>query len=168
MKAMTLHQYGGPDVLQLEELPVLQPLAHEVRVKVHAVSIHPVDTRHRQNRPYTDFPVVLGWDISGVAEGAGEESTDVQVGDEVYAMIRFPDEGRAHAEYVVAPAIYLTRKPALLSYVEATTTLTTLALLTTPQVFGKTNLRSGQAVVLIHAGGVGHFAVQLIKARAHT
>ena len=164
MKAMTLRQYGGPEVLQLEDLPVPQPQAGEVRVKVHAVGINPVDFKRRQNGPYTDFPVVLGWDVSGVVDALGEDVTDFELGDGVYGMIRFPDEGRAYAEYVTAPAAHLARKPASLSHVEAAAT--TLAPLTALQAFEKMNLQAGQTI-LIHAGsgGVGHFAVQLARAR---
>jgi len=164
MKAMTLRQYGGPEVFLLEDLPVPSPLPGEVRVKVHAVGINPVDTKRRQNAPYTDFPVVLGWDISGVVDALGEGVTAFQMGDEVYGMIRFPDEGRAYAESVTAPVHHLARKPVSLSHIEAAAT--TLAPLTTLQVFERMNLQSGQRV-LIHAGagGVGHFAVQLAVAR---
>lgn len=164
MKAMTLRQYGGPEVFQPEDLPAPQPLPGEVRVRVHAVGINPVDTKRRQNAPYTDFPVVLGWDISGVVDVLGEGVTEFQMGDEVYGMIRFPDEGRAYAEYVTAPVNQLALKPVSLSHIEAAAT--TLAPLTTLQVFERMNLQSGQSI-LIHAGagGVGHFAVQLAAAR---
>lgn len=164
MRAMTLRQYGGPDVLQLEDLPVPQPRAGEVRVRVHAVSINPVDYKRRQNGPYTGFPVVLGWDVAGVVDALGEGVTDFQPGDEVYGMIRFPDEGRAYAEFVTAPAAHLARKPGGLGHVQAAAL--TLAPLTAWQAFERMNLQAGQTV-LIHAGagGVGHFAVQLARAR---
>lgn len=164
MKAMTLRQYGGPDVLQPEELPLPQPQAGEVRVKVRAVSINPVDYKRRQQAPYTSFPVVLGWDVSGTVDALGEGVTDFKVGDDVFGMIRFPDEGRAYAEYATAPAEHLALKPASLSQVEAAAL--TLAPLTALQVFDRMNLKAGQRV-LIHAGagGVGHLAVQLAKAR---
>jgi NADPH:quinone reductase-like Zn-dependent oxidoreductase len=105
------------------------------------VGINPVDYKRRQNGPYTNFPVVLGWDVSGVVDALGDGVTDVQVGDDVYGMIRFPDEGRAYAEYVTAPATHLARKPASLSHVEAAAT--TLAPLTALQVFEKMNLQAG-------------------------
>ncbi len=164
MKAMTLRQYGGPEVLQLEHLPVPQPLPGEVRVKVHAVGINPVDTKRRQKGPYTDFPVVLGWDISGVIDALGTGLNDFQIGDSVFGMIRFPNEGRAYAEYVTAPANELALKPVSLSHVEAAAT--TLAPLTALQVLEHLNLQARQTI-LIHAGagGVGHFAVQLAHAR---
>lgn len=164
MKTMALRQYGGPEVLEPLDLPVPQPQPGEVRMRVRAVSINPVDYKRRQQGPYTDFPVVLGWDVSGVVDALGEGVTDFRVGDEVYGMIRFPAEGRAYAESVTAPATHLAHKPASLSHTEAAAM--TLAPLTALQAFGRMGLGEGQTV-LIHAGagGVGHFAVQLARAR---
>ncbi len=164
MKAMTLHRYGGPDVLSLEDLPMPQPAGGEVRIRLLAASVNPVDYKWRQNGPFGDFPVVLGWDVSGVVDALGPDVTDLKVGDEVYGMIRFPGEGRAYAEYVSAPASDLALKPQGLNHTGAAAT--TLAALTAHQAFEKMNLERGQTV-LIHAaaGGVGHFAVQLAKAR---
>ncbi|WP_211214867.1 NADP-dependent oxidoreductase [Deinococcus aquatilis] len=163
---MTIREYGDPDVLKLEELPLPDPAPGEVRVQVHAVSINPVDHKVRQTGffNYTNFPVILGWDISGMIDALGEGVTEFQVGDEVYGMIRFPQEGRAYAEYVTAPVADLARKPSNLSHTEAAAM--TLAALTAHQAFERMELQVGQTI-LIHAGagGVGHFAVQLAKAR---
>ena len=68
MKAMTIHQYGDPDVFRLEELPKPSPASGEVLVKVHAVSINPVDYKRRKNWVNQALPVILGWDVSGVIE----------------------------------------------------------------------------------------------------
>lgn len=166
MKVMAIQQYGGPEVLEPLELPVPEPGAGEVRVKVHAVSINPVDFRARRQDylGYTDFPVVLGWDISGVVDALGSDVTDFKVGDEVYGMIHFPEQGRAYAEYVTAPVAEIALKPQRLSHVEAAAT--TLAALTALQNLDEMKLQKEQTI-LIHAGsgGVGHFAVQLAKAR---
>lgn len=164
MKAMVIQQYGGPEELTLADLPIPQPESGEVRVKVHAVSINPVDYKRRQNWPSQKLPVVLGWDVSGVVDALGEGVTDLQVGDAVYGMVRFPEEGRAYAEYVVAAATDLALKPEFLSHTDAAAM--TLAPLTAHQAFEMMGLARGQTV-LIHAaaGGVGHYAVQLAKAR---
>lgn len=166
MKVMAIEQYGGPEVLTQMNLPTPQPADGEVRVKVHAVGINPVDYQARQKDylGYIDFPIVLGWDISGVVDALGAGVTDFAVGDEVYGMIRFPKQGRAYAEYVTAPVTEIALKPQRLSHVQAAAT--TLAALTALQVLEKMNLQAGQTI-LIHAGsgGVGHFAVQLAKAR---
>lgn len=164
MKAMTLHEYGDPDVLRAEELPTPEPTSGEVLVRVQAVSINPVDYKWRRNGPFKTFPVVLGWDVSGTVEALGPGVTDFRVGDEVFGMVRFPGEGRAYAKYVAAPASHLAPKPAGLGHDGAAAM--TLAALTAHQTFEKMGLRAGQTV-LIHAGagGVGHFAVQLARAR---
>lgn len=164
MKAMTIHRYGDPDVFTRESLPVPTPAHGEVLVRVRAVSVNPVDYKWRRQGSFTHFPVVLGWDISGVVEGLGPDTTDFAPGDEVFGMVRFPKEGRAYAQYVAAPVGDLARKPASLGHREAAAL--TLAPLTAHQAFETMGLSAGQTV-LIHAaaGGVGHLAVQLARAR---
>lgn len=166
MKVMAIQQYGGPEVLTLMDLAIPEPGEGEVRVKVYAADINSVDFQARQKDylGYTSFPIVLGWDISGVVDALGAGVTDFKVGDEVYGMIRFPKQGRAYAEYATAPVTEIVLKPQRLNHVEAAAM--TLAALTALQVLEKMNLQAGQTI-LIHAGsgGVGHFAVQLAKAR---
>ncbi len=164
MKAMTLHQYGDFDVFQLEQIEVPRPSSGEVLVKVQAVSINPVDYKWRKGGPFKDFPVILGWDISGTVTTLGPGVTEFKLGDVVFGMVRFPAEGRAYAEYVTAPVTDIALKPSSLSFNDAAAM--TLAALTAHQAFETMALSSGQTV-LIHAaaGGVGHFAVQLAKAR---
>lgn len=164
MRAMIIHQYGDPDVFQFEDLPVPQAAGGEVLVQVRAVSINPVDYKRRRGWANQPLPVILGWDVAGVVEALGEGVTDFQVGDEVYGMIRFPAEGRTYAEYVTAPVTDIALKAAGLTFNQAAAM--TLAPLTAQQGFDKMNLQSGQTI-LIHAaaGGVGHYAVQLAKAR---
>ena len=164
MRAMVLDRYGEPDVLTRRELPVPQPASGEVLVRVHAVSVNPVDYKWRKNGPFKAFPVVLGWDISGVVESLGPDTSAFASGDAVFGMVRFPQEGRAYAEYVAVPITDIARKPQTLSHAEAAAM--TLAALTAQQALDAMQLRAGQTV-LIHAGagGVGHYAVQLAKAR---
>ena len=167
MKVMAIRQYGGPEVLQPLDLPTPQPQGDEVRLKTHALSINPVDYKWRKKGPFENFPVVLGWDVSGVVDALGPNVSEFSVGDEVFGMVRFPREGRAYAEYVTAPVTDVALKPRSLGHLEAAAM--TLAALTAHQAFEKMNLQAGQRV-LIHAaaGGVGHFAVQLAKARGAT
>lgn len=164
MKAMVIHHYGDPDVLRLEQVPTPTPTAGEVLVRVQAVSINPVDYKRRKSWASQPLPVILGWDISGTVEQVGPGVTEFKSGDEVFGMVRFPAEGRAYAEYVSAPVGDIALKPKSLSFDEAAAM--TLAPLTAHQAFETMYLSSGQTV-LIHAaaGGVGHYAVQLAKAR---
>ena len=164
MKAMIINQYGGPEVFEQADTPVPEPTSGEVQVKVQAVSINPVDYKFRKNGPYKDFPVILGWDVAGIVEALGPGVSKFNVGDEVFGMVRFPKEGRAYAEYLAAPVSDIARIPEEMSFTDAAAMC--LAALTAHQALEKMGLSSGQTV-LIHAGsgGVGHFAVQLAKAR---
>lgn len=137
-------------------------------VKVHSISINPVDVKTRKGggllaKLQENGPAILGWDISGVVSAVGENVTAFKEGDEVFGMVNFPGAGKAYAEYVVSPADHLTLKPSFISHDEAAAT--TLAALTAWQVLvQQADLQKGQKV-LIHAaaGGVGHFAVQIAK-----
>ncbi|GHF51165.1 NADPH:quinone reductase-like Zn-dependent oxidoreductase [Deinococcus metalli] len=164
MKAMVIHEYGGPEVLRAEDLPVPVPADGEVLVRVRAVSVNPVDYKRRRSWAAQPLPVVLGWDVSGVVEALGPDVADFRVGDEVFGMVRFPAEGRAYAEYVSAPVSDIARKPPELTHAQAAAM--TLAALTAEQALEALALRAGQTI-LIHAaaGGVGHFAVQLAHTR---
>jgi NADPH:quinone reductase-like Zn-dependent oxidoreductase len=187
MKAIRLHEFGGPEVLRLDEItvPTLKP--GEVLVRVHAAGINPPDWYLREGmkmlppewRPEIPLPVIPGTDISGVIEAVSPEVQDFSVGDEVYGMVRFPSfgESNGYAEYVAAPASHLALKPAGIDHVHAAGA--PMAGLTAWQFLielghnepnplqpmphrpvpleGKTVLVNGAA------GGVGHLAVQLAK-----
>ena len=85
MKAVSIYSYGGPEVLVYEDAPRPHPDAGEVLVRVHAAGINPVDWKIREGHlkemlPHT-FPLVLGWDLSGVVESLGSGLTRLKVGD---------------------------------------------------------------------------------------
>ncbi|WP_162054861.1 NADP-dependent oxidoreductase [Pontibacter pamirensis] len=168
MKAIVLNNPGGAENLQLQEVEKPTPLKNEVLVKVHAVSVNPVDTKTREGKSFydklkEDSTVILGWDISGVVEAVGDDVTNFKAGDEVFGMVNFPGHGKAYAEYVAAPETHLAHKPANIPHHEAAAA--TLAALTAWQVLvHEAGIKAGQRV-LIHAaaGGVGHFAVQIAK-----
>lgn len=168
MKAVRIHAYGGPDELRLEDAPVPEPGAGEVRVRVHAAGVNPVDWKTRRGMGVAAgraelLPLVPGWDVSGVVDAAGAEVTELVPGDEVYGMIRFPEIGGAYAELATAPATHVARKPPSLSHEEAAA-LPLAGLAAWQALFDAAGLREAQAV-LVHAaaGGVGHLAVQLAK-----
>lgn len=167
MRAVTIREYGGPEVLKYEEIPDPEPTTGEVLVKVHATGVNPIDCMTRAgtgvNRAWTEhpFPLVVGWDISGTV--IESKADDVAPGDEVYGMPRFPKIVDGYAELVAAPAGDLAAKPSTLDHVHAAAV--PLAALTAWQaLFGEYAIDAGQRV-LIHAaaGGVGHFAVQFAK-----
>lgn len=168
MKAVRIHAYGEPAVLVYEDAPRPEPKAGEVLVRVHAAGVNPVDSKTRAGRGMagrygSPFPLIVGWDISGVVESVGAGVTAYKPGDAVYSMVRFPAIGDAYAEYVAVAVSDLAPKPKTLDHVHAAAV--PLAALTAWQaLFDTANLSAGQTV-LIHAaaGGVGHLAVQLAK-----
>ena len=165
MKGVRIHDFGGPEVQRVEELPMPQEKAGEVLIRVHASSVNPVDYKMRNGGylPADRLPLTLGRDIAGVVTRCAADVTAFQPGDAVYAMLP-PDEG-AFAESVAAPASVCARKPERLDFVQAAAV--PLAALTAWQgLFTQGSLQPGQSV-LIHgaAGGVGHFAVQFAADR---
>ena len=166
MKAIRIHNYGGPEVLQYEDAPRPKPQAGEVLIRVHAAGVNPIDWKVREGHmkdfwPHK-FPLILGWDLSGVVEELGRGVSRFKIGDEVYSL---PDPTRngAYADYIVVRESELALKPNSLHHIRAAAV--PLAALTAWQsLFDTAQLQPGQRV-LIHAGsgGVGHFAVQLAK-----
>lgn len=165
MKAIRIHEYGGPEVLRYEDAPTPEPAAGEVLVRVHAAGVNPVDWKIREGSvPWAKYtlPMIPGWDFSGVVDRIGPEVADWKPGDEVYAR---PDISRngAYAEYIAVRASEIARKPRTLDHVHSAAI--PLAGLTAWQaLFDHGGVEAGQKV-LIHsaAGGVGTFAVQLAK-----
>lgn len=168
MKAVCIHQYGGPDVLHYEDVPKPAVGPDEVLVRVHAAAINPVDWKVRQGYLHKALPMIPGWDVSGVIEACGSNVRDFAVGDEVFGR---PDLARngAYAEYIAVRAQELARKPRSLDHIHAAAV--PLAGLTAWQAlfqavapYSAVDLQPGQKI-LIHAGagGVGSFAVQLAK-----
>ncbi|WP_410613263.1 NADP-dependent oxidoreductase [Amycolatopsis sp. lyj-109] len=168
MRAISQDAAGSPDVLKVVETP--RPVAGrgEILVRVHAAGVNPADWKTRERGVFANGarpPFTLGFDVAGVVETVGDGVTLFQAGDEVFGMPRFPHPAGAYAEYVAAPARHFARRPRSLSHLEAGAL--PLAALTAWQALVDTaNVRSGQRV-LIHAaaGGVGHLAVQIAKAR---
>ncbi|AMW09523.1 alcohol dehydrogenase [Streptomyces qaidamensis] len=166
MKAISYSRYGGPEVLAFGEVrePKVGPDA--VLVKVRAASVNPVDWKAREG--YLDgilapvFPVVPGWDVSGVVVRPGVAVSEFDVGDEVIGYVRedFLSRG-TFAEYVAAPLRTLARKPRNLSFEEAAG-LPLVGLTAYQVLINVLQVKRGETV-LVHAaaGGVGSIAVQL-------
>ena len=162
MKAIQVHAYGGPDVLELEEVPRPQPAPDEVLVKVYASGVNPVDWKIRQGYRQHPLPFIPGWDVSGVVEEAGRNVTDFRTGDEVYGR---PDTSRngSYAEYITVKAIELGRKPTSIDHIRAAAI--PLAGLTAWQaLFEHAQLKKGQKLFIHGAsGGVGTYAIEFAK-----
>jgi NADPH:quinone reductase-like Zn-dependent oxidoreductase len=166
MRAIRQEVLGGPEVLREVEMERPEPGFSQVLVKVHAAGVNPTDWGHRAHGIFLGQPpFILGWDVSGVVEATGFGVTLFKPGDEVFGMLPYPFGVGSHAEYVAGPARAFAAKPASVDHVQAGAL--PLAALTAWQALNDTaRLRAGQRV-LIHAaaGGVGHLAVQIAKAR---
>ncbi|WPB95849.1 NADP-dependent oxidoreductase [Streptomyces malaysiensis] len=166
MRAVTIREFGGPEVLTPERVARPEPLPTEVLVRVHAAGINPVDWKTRAGQGMAGLqtlPMILGWDVSGVVEEVGFGVTTLAPGDEVYGMPWFPRAAGAYAEFVTAPSRHFARKPASVGHIEAASL--PLAALTAWQALVDTaGVKAGQRV-LVHAaaGGVGHLAVQFAR-----
>jgi len=166
MRAMLMTAVGGPDVLQLAELSDPQIASeHDVRVRLHAAGINPVDYKLRSGGTIGgSLPAILGWDGAGVVESVGPAVTRVRVGDDVY----FCDGGfgptpGTYAELKVLDERYVAHKPERLSFVEAAAApLVTITAWEALRERARVTKRQ-YVVVQAGAGGVGHMAIQIAR-----
>ena len=166
MYAISQNAFGGPEVLGEVETARPDPIGNEILVAVHAAGLNPTDWKHRAGMMRVgEPPFTLGWDVSGVVEAVGAGVTGHEPGDEVFGMLPYPNGHGAHAEYVTAPARAFVPKPSSLSHVEAAA-LPLVSMTAWQAIVDTAEVRPGQRV-LVHAaaGGVGHVAVQIAKAR---
>jgi NADPH:quinone reductase-like Zn-dependent oxidoreductase len=169
MRVITQLATGGPHVLELGEAEIPEPLPTEIRVRVGAAGVNPVDWKTRAGAGMAAVlgppPFTVGWDVAGTVDAVGRGVTRFAVGDAVFGMPWFPRQAGAYAEFVTAPSRHFAHRPAGLSEVEAAGL--SLAGLTAWQcLVDIAAVQPGQRV-LVHAaaGGVGHLAVQIAKAR---
>jgi NADPH:quinone reductase-like Zn-dependent oxidoreductase len=167
MRAIRMHDYGGPEVLHLDEVPMPEPAHGQVRVRVRAVGVNPFDWKLREGRMRgridVRLPYTPGYDAVGTIDYVDGAVVGWKVGDEVVAALnRTP--GGGYAEYAVALAQDVVRKPESMTF-EAATGLLTPATTAWRFLIELAGLRAGQHV-FIHggAGGVGSAAVQIAKA----
>jgi NADPH:quinone reductase-like Zn-dependent oxidoreductase len=167
IRKIRIHEFGGPDVLRIDNVEPSLPDASQVLVTIKAASINPVDFKIRNGKypavKEDRLPYTLGRDASGTIEQCGAQATKFKVGDEVFGIVGIG--GGGYAEKVVLDQMAIARKPAGLDHPHAAAI--PLAGQTAWQgLFRHGQLKSGQSV-LIHggSGGVGHFAVQFAKAK---
>lgn len=168
MKAVRIHAYGDASVLRYEDAPMPEIAPDDVLVQVVAASVNPVDWKIREGYlrqmiPY-EFPLTLGWDVSGVVAAVGDRVTRFKPGDAVFSRPDIKRNGTC-AEYVAIREAELAPKPRTISHVEAAT-LPLAGIAAWESILNTAQVGEGQRV-LIHAasGGVGSIAVQLAKAR---
>ena len=168
MKAIVVHEYGGPEVLKYEDVPVPTPKEDEMLIRVFAAGVNSFDGVLRSGKYAKIFkmqlPWIPGYDIAGIVEKVGDKVGKFKVGDPVYAFISIPSGG-GYAEYALAKQSQVALKPATVSFAEAAG-VPSVALTAWQALVDKANLQSGQTV-LIHgaSGGVGMFAIPIAKIR---
>lgn len=169
MLAIQQSRFGDTDVLHPVQLPIPEPGLSQILIRIHASGVAPTDWKNRAGKAFVrDLPLVLGWDVSGMVEAVGVGVTRYKPGDEVFGMLPYPHGVGAHAEYVVGPTRAFVPKPDRLEHVQAAAI--PLAGLTAWQGLVDTAGLSSGDRILVHAaaGGVGHLAVQIAKARGAT
>lgn len=164
MKAVQFHEVGGPEVLRYEDVEQPVPAAGQVRLRVAASAFNAADNGMRAGfLPIPiELPHVPGYDVSGTVDALGDGVTGVEVGDAVIAFLPMERNGGA-AEYVVAPAESVVAAPTTIPLADAAA-LPSVALTAWQALFDDGQLRSGQRVLIVGAGGVvGGYAIQLAK-----
>lgn len=155
MKLVRIHRFGGPESLEIEDVPMPKPVDDEVVLRVHAAGVNSID------RSVARLPAPMGRDVSGVVEVCGVRAMRWRKGDEAFALLG-PDRG-GYADYAVVKSTEVAFKPKALDHIHAAAV--PLAGLTAWQgLFVHGRLQPGQKV-LIHGGasGIGHLAVQMAK-----
>ena len=166
MRAFVLSRYGGADATSLQEIPVREPQSGEVRIRVRAAGLNPVDFKLREGKlklvSPLSLPLAIGSELSGTVEAIGSGVTRFAVGDDVFARVA-KDKLGAFAEQACVSEDLVARKPARLDFVQAAAV--PLASLTAFQALhDELGLAKGQRIYIPGgAGGVGTFAIQLAK-----
>jgi NADPH:quinone reductase-like Zn-dependent oxidoreductase len=164
MKAWRVHEFGPPEAMILEAVPRPDPGPGEVLVKVHAAGVGPWDGWIRAGRSALPqpLPLTLGSDLSGEVAALGSGVSELAVGDRVFGVTN-PQFLGAYAEYAVAAAGMLAKKPISLDYVDAAS-VPVIAVTAWQGLFDQAHLEAGQTVV-VHgaAGNVGAYAVQFAR-----
>ena len=166
MKAVVIDTFGGPEVLQVRDIPEPMPGEGEVIVAIHATTVNPADCHvrrgARQNIVETKFPIRLGRDISGVVSKVGPGVTDLKVGDAVFAVTEQGKDG-AYAEAIAIKASICAKKPDFLSHNEAAA-LALIGITALISVEDTLTLKKGESILIQGgAGGVGGYAVPLAR-----
>ena len=163
MKAAIANQAGGPEVLEIREVPTPTFSKDEILIRVAAIGVNPVDAFTRQNTYFGTFPEILGLDFAGIIEKTGDSVIDFKPGDRVAGIRPSPKEAGAYAEYTVVKASQLAHIPQTVTF-ETAASLPVAAMTAYQILYNDMDIRAGQRI-LIHAGagGVGIFAIQLAK-----
>jgi NADPH:quinone reductase-like Zn-dependent oxidoreductase len=157
MRAIVMHETGGPEVLRLEEVPDPVPGKGEILVRVRAAGVNPIDWKFRRGVIPKQLPAILGSDVSGIVEHSDAEGFGA--GEEVFGFVT----SGAYAELALASPRTLAHKPGNLGHEDAAA-LPVAALTAWQALFDHGGLEAEQTALIAGAsGGVGHLAVQFAK-----
>ncbi|MGA9099329.1 MAG: NADP-dependent oxidoreductase [Methanotrichaceae archaeon] len=161
MKAIRIYEFGGPDVLKFEDIPMPQLTSSDIRIRVIAAGVNPVDWKMRAGWMKIPLPITLGMDVAGVVDALGKDVDSFLLGERIFAKASLPHGG--YAEYTVVKASQAAQMPRSIGFVEVAA-IPTAGLTAWQSIFDVAGLKGGQSI-LIHgaAGGVGSFAVQFAK-----
>ncbi|AKB19266.1 MULTISPECIES: NADP-dependent oxidoreductase [unclassified Methanosarcina] len=162
MKAVRIHEFGGPEVLKYEKIPEPHPGPGEIRIRIIATGVNPIDWKIRRGLlGEMPLPMTMGLDVAGIVDAQGREKGPFQSGEEVFAKVSIGQGG--YAEYTVVNSSQAARKPRSIGFIESAS-IPTAGLAAWQSLFDIAGLEKGQSI-LIHgaAGGVGSFAVQFAK-----
>ena len=162
MKAARIHHYGPPEVVAIEEIPQPNPGPGELLIRVGAAGVGPWDALIREHKSdvKATLPIILGSDLAGIVEKTGSGVSEFKDGDEVYGAAN-PQFIGAYAEFAIAAANMVGRKPKGMSDVEAAS-VPVVAVTAWQMLFDYAKAEAGQTVLILGgAGNVGAYAVQL-------
>lgn len=164
MKAARIHQFGPPEVIVIDDIPLPTPAGSELLIRVAAAGVGPWDALIREKKSLVDvpLPIVLGSDLAGTVEAVGSGISQFKPGDEVYGVTN-PNFCGAYCEYALAQANMVALKPKSLDFLEAAS-VPVVAVTAWQMLFDYAHVRSGQSVLIHGAGGnVGAYAVRLAR-----
>lgn len=168
MKAITIDEFGGIEQLHVSDCEKPVPRANEVQINIQYAGVNPVDWKICEgllkNRLTHQFPLIPGWDASGIVSAIGEDVFEFELGDRVYAYCRKPlVHAGTYAEFICLPDAFVAAKPKTLTTAEAAG-IPLVALTAWQALFDKADIKKGDNI-LIHAGagGVGSMAIQFAK-----
>lgn len=164
MLAVRVHEYGGPERLTLENIPVPEPGPRQALVRIVAAGVGPWDALVRTGTsgvPQT-LPLTLGSDIAGVVEAVEDETAHLRLGDSVYGLTNQSFTG-GYAQYALASTASIARKPERLDFIQAASA-PVVAVTAWQMLFDCASLSPGQSVLVLGSqGNVGGYAVQLAE-----
>jgi NADPH:quinone reductase-like Zn-dependent oxidoreductase len=164
MMAWRVHEFGPPTVMSFEQVPRPTPGIGEVLVKVEAIGVGPWDAWIRAGKSALPqpLPLTLGSDLSGEIMALGPKVSGLSAGDQIYGVTN-PQFIGAYAEYALASAAMISKKPNSLNHIEAAS-VPVVAVTAWQALFDQAHLKAGQTVLIQGAAGnVGAYAVQLAR-----